>query len=100
MSQTSPSFTELLQTLSDEPYSAILRLKLAKCYEKAGYPDLAAGEAYMALLLADEIRDNSGEYHEDAVEAALEDARGTRGHFDMATGELEAWTQTHVEQRS
>ena len=32
-----------------------------------GYPDLAAGAAYKALLLADAIADESDEFHDAAV---------------------------------
>ncbi|KAJ4409602.1 hypothetical protein N0V91_002523 [Didymella pomorum] len=37
-----------------------------------GYPDLAVGDAYKALLLVDEVAEE-GEYHEEAVEAANAD---------------------------
>lgn len=44
-------------------------IRRAVCHEKLGYPDLAAGDAYRALLLTDEVLDDSGEWHELAVEA-------------------------------
>lgn len=44
-------------------------IRRAVCYEKLGYPDLAAGDAYRALLLTDEVLDESAEWHELAVEA-------------------------------
>ena len=53
-----------------EPYSVILRGTLADAYRRLGYPDLAVGEAYKALLLIDEICEESAEYHDLALEAA------------------------------
>jgi hypothetical protein len=47
-------------------------------YLLLGYPDLAAGSAYKALLLTDAVRDDSDEYHDPAetrllaMERALE----------------------------
>lgn len=41
----------------------------------AGYPDLAAGEAYLSLLLLDEIADESAEWHEQTVQVAAIEAR-------------------------
>ena len=38
-------------------------------YLQLGYPDLAAGEAYKALLLSDAVRDTSDEFHEVAFES-------------------------------
>lgn len=48
------------------------RLNLAKAYRNLGYPDLAIGDAYKALLLVDEVAEE-GEYHEEALEAANAD---------------------------
>jgi hypothetical protein len=62
-----------LASIQENPYSILLRLDIARHYGTLGYPDLAAGEAYMALLLIDEICEESGEYHEEAVEAGLQD---------------------------
>jgi hypothetical protein len=62
-----------LQDLQDglplQPYGIILRLRIAAAYKSLGYPDLAAGDAYKALLLVDEVV-QEGEYHEQASEAA------------------------------
>ncbi|KAF2192607.1 hypothetical protein K469DRAFT_731103 [Zopfia rhizophila CBS 207.26] len=58
--------------LPNRPYSITLRLKLAAAYRSLGYPDLAAGEAYKALLLIDEVMEE-GEYHDAAMEAAKTD---------------------------
>jgi hypothetical protein len=53
----------------ERPYSIKHRLDLAKAYKRLGYPDLAVGDAYKALLLIDEVIEE-GEYHEEALEAA------------------------------
>lgn len=59
----------LQETTLDQPYSILHRLRLAKAYKELGYPDLAAGDAYKALILVDEVV-QEGEYHDDALEAA------------------------------
>jgi hypothetical protein len=69
------SIRQLQQEVEDEPYSIIRRLDLSNRYAALKYPDLAAGEAYLALLLCDEILDESGEYHEPANETAAEDIK-------------------------
>lgn len=58
----------LTSKLVEIPYSHITYLKRAECQEALGYPDLGVGDAYRALLLIDEISDESGEYHEQALE--------------------------------
>lgn len=63
---------ELQGCLETQPYSIILRLKLATAYKNLGYPDLAVGDAYKALLLVDEVSEE-GEFHEEALNAAEED---------------------------
>ena len=55
--------------LEKSPYSSETYLRRAICHERLGYPDLAASDAYRALLLTDEIFDEEGEYHDRAVEA-------------------------------
>ncbi|KAI8937772.1 hypothetical protein NX059_005471 [Plenodomus lindquistii] len=62
----------LQQKTSTEPYSILHRLNLARSYRDLGYPDLAVGDAYKALLLVDEVVEE-GEYHEEASEAATID---------------------------
>ena len=52
-----------------EPYNIGYRLNLAEAYKQCQYPDLAAGEAYLALLLIDEASDESSEYYEHAIAA-------------------------------
>ena len=59
----------LTENLYQTPYDACLYLDRAKCYEELGFPDLAAGDAYKALLLTDEAQDESGEHHAQALEA-------------------------------
>lgn len=46
-----------------------LYIVFASTYLQLGYPDLAAGEAYKALLLSDAVRDSSDDYHEPAFES-------------------------------
>lgn len=60
---------QLTDALADSPYDLILYLERAVVYSNLAYPDLAAGDAYRALLLTDEVRDESFEYHEQAREA-------------------------------
>lgn len=59
----------LTDQLLESPYDLVTYLSRAAVYADLGYPDLAAGDAYRALLLTDEIRDDSFEYHEQAVAA-------------------------------
>lgn len=61
--------------IEESPYDCDPYIRRALCYEKLGYPDLAAGDAYRALLLTDEVLDESGEWHELAVEALESSAR-------------------------
>ncbi|KAI9763195.1 MAG: hypothetical protein M1840_000861 [Geoglossum simile] len=56
----------LTEQLYRHPYDLSLYIDRAKAYAQLGYPDLAASDAYRALLLTDEIRDETGEYHEEA----------------------------------
>lgn len=60
---------EYTDSITGSPYDAIPYLGRAETHAKLGYPDLAAGDAYRALLLVDEVQDESGEYHEQALEA-------------------------------
>lgn len=65
------------------------RIRLAEAYKHLGYPDLAAGDAYKALLLVDEIVED-GEYHDEVLEAALEDrGRSNTKHEAKVNGEDE-----------
>ncbi|KAI9823895.1 MAG: hypothetical protein M1832_002213 [Thelocarpon impressellum] len=62
----------LTESLAASPYDVVAYLRRAAVYGELGYHDLAAGDAYRALLLADEVADDSGEYHERAEEALKE----------------------------
>lgn len=61
--------------IEESPYACDPYLQRAVCYERLGYPDLATGDAYRALLLTDEVLDESGEWHELAVGAVESSAR-------------------------
>ena len=61
--------TQLSLDLEKSPYSLYIYLQRAAIYEELGYPDLAAGDAYRALLLTDEVLDGYGEFHQQALEA-------------------------------
>lgn len=60
---------QLTNDLAESPYDLILYLQRAVVYSSLGYPDLAAGDAYRALLLTDEVRNDGFEYHEQALTA-------------------------------
>ena len=56
----------LTELLSQRPYDLILYLERADAYTQLEYHDLAAGDAYKALLLTDEVRNEAEEYHDEA----------------------------------
>lgn len=60
---------QLTDDLAESPYDLILYLQRALVYSKLSYFDLAAGDAYRALLLTDEVRNDGFEYHEQALAA-------------------------------
>ncbi|ROV98362.1 hypothetical protein VMCG_07113 [Cytospora schulzeri] len=60
---------QLTEWLAESPYDLIRHLQRAVVYSNLGYPDLAAGDAYRALLLTDEVRNEGFEYHDQAVES-------------------------------
>lgn len=78
---------------------------MAKAYRNLGYPDLAIGDAYKALLLVDEVAEE-GEYHEEALEAANADYLSEKvaglhiNASDDAKSEEEekvvSWAQEHL----
>lgn len=68
-----PLVVSLQDAITYTPYSIRLRLRLSQAYQKSGYPDLATGEAYVALLLVDECLGVTGEFEDEAFEAALKD---------------------------
>lgn len=55
--------------IQGHPYCLHSHIALANAYIPLGYPDLAAGAAYKALLLSDAVQDESDEYHEQATDA-------------------------------
>ena len=59
----------LTSHLEDSPYDPQRYLRRATYYEELGYPDFAASDAYRALCLCDEVLDEEGEYHNEAIEA-------------------------------
>lgn len=63
---------ELQSFLPDYPYSIELYSRLADAYAGAGYPDLAAGVAYKALLLIDNLDDEDAEFYGPAFLALAE----------------------------
>ncbi|KIW02559.1 uncharacterized protein PV09_06014 [Verruconis gallopava] len=67
-----PDIAELCKKITNCPYSIELRIKLARAYQHTGYPDLAAGESYIALLLIDEALGETGEFEDEAYEAAVQ----------------------------
>ncbi|MCJ1243112.1 hypothetical protein MMC30_000309 [Trapelia coarctata] len=79
----------LTEELYQSPYNGCLYLSRADCYEKLGFPDLAAGDAYKALLLTDEANDESGEYHEQAS-AAVSEREGEQNSAEAILDDL-AW---------
>ncbi|KAF4554162.1 Hypothetical protein D9617_5g070390 [Elsinoe fawcettii] len=58
---------EIHQWLDRLPYSPQLYVEVSNIYVRLGYPDLAVGAAYKALLLTDAIEDDTDEYHEEAL---------------------------------
>jgi len=65
----------LTEELYDNRYDINLYLARAIAYENLGFPDLAAGDAYRALRLTDEVQDESGDYHEHALDALKQHRR-------------------------
>ena len=55
--------------LSKEAYCSPAYIYLAIQYQRLGYPDLAAGSAYKALLLKDALDEPAEEYHDQATES-------------------------------
>jgi SET domain len=60
---------KLTAHLYENPYDLVLYIERATAYEHLGYPDLAAGDAYRALLLIDEVSDEDFEYHQQTLSA-------------------------------
>jgi hypothetical protein len=59
----------LTATLADSPYDLLAYLERAGMHAALGYPDLAAGDAYRVMLLADEALFSDYEYNEQVLDA-------------------------------
>ncbi|KAJ4357477.1 uncharacterized protein N0V89_002053 [Didymosphaeria variabile] len=77
----------------EKPYSIHHRLSLANAYRSLGYPDLAAGDAYKALLLVDECVE-TGEFHDEALEAATSDYQEQSGSLEEDTDKVIQWAKS------
>ncbi|CAK1355573.1 unnamed protein product [Cercospora beticola] len=55
--------------VAENPYSIPAHVLIASEYLGLGYPDLASGAAYKALLLSDALENDAEEYHDEACEA-------------------------------
>ncbi|OMP82493.1 hypothetical protein BK809_0006803 [Diplodia seriata] len=104
--KNTPSTASLTQRLQDlhahiaeQPYSILLRLQVAELYRALAFPDLAAAEAYRALLLVDEVLDESGEYHEQALEAVQEEIASKPASFRCELAQRHADRFPGVSQR-
>lgn len=71
--------TRLQDAVQKNPYSGSTRLELAREYSFNGYPDLAAGEASMVLLLYDEVENPESEFHDPSILAAAQDMSDGNG---------------------
>lgn len=58
--------------LETRPYCIDTYISIARKYSCLGYPDLAAGAAYKALLLADAVCDAADDYHDLALDDVLD----------------------------
>ena len=76
---------EYTDALLAKPYDASIYLKRAECHEELQYHEFAVGDAYKALLLTDEVLDDAGEYHEQAVQAIQQAA--TDAHTSTSDGD-------------
>jgi hypothetical protein len=82
---------KLTERLSESPYDPSLYLERAAIYLQLCYPDLAIGDANKALLLTDEIVDEVGEYHDEAVAAlSTQSSRYTNGYARHRKGIIES----------
>jgi hypothetical protein len=84
---------DLTRQLYCLPYDLIAYIERAAVHSELGYPDLAAGDAYRALLLCDECANEGFEYHEQALDALRERCGGAlpavlrgRGNVDLERG--------------
>ncbi|KAK7743404.1 hypothetical protein SLS62_010597 [Diatrype stigma] len=83
---------KLTAELVTSPYDLITYLERAVVHSNLSYPDLAAGDAYRALLLTDEVRDDSFEYHAQALEVLQQHFEGpfpeVLDHGTLASSQL------------
>ena len=90
--------------LTQRPYNPQHYIERAICHEELEYPDLAASDAYRALLLTDEALDEEGEYHAEAVKAILgeraEDRYTSKKHTGHHTSDLREVDREDLEQHS
>ena len=81
-------------------FNARTYIDRAVCLQRLRFPDLAAADAYKALLLTDEVSDESGDHHEQAIGAMLDGlptvhgSRPTDDSFGSSIPDLE--NQLHV----
>lgn len=83
---------ELQEQTPEKPYSIKHRLALANKYKVLGYPDLAAGDAYKALLLVDEVAEE-GEYYDQVLEATIGDYQAQTGRSDSENEVIVSYAQ-------
>lgn len=62
---------KLTKEIYDDCYNIDLYSRRCDIHKALGYPDLAAMDAYKALLLVDEVSDEGFEYHEQAMDSLL-----------------------------
>ncbi|GAB7354370.1 hypothetical protein MBLNU459_g4875t2 [Dothideomycetes sp. NU459] len=66
------SLHQLRSFLPEHPYNIQLYTQLSLAYITAGYPDLAIGSAYKALLLIDVINNEDEEYYEQTMTSLMQ----------------------------
>jgi hypothetical protein len=87
-----------MRLIEQHPYHALSYIQLSQDYAGLGYPDLAAGTAYKALLLFDAIQDESDEYHERAVDSLSVNSLGQPSVCDQngTAPSIEEVIETHL----
>lgn len=73
---------KLALELESSPYNIHIYLQRARSYKHLGYPDLCASDTYRALLLTDEVLDEEGEFHQQAVDT-IENARKSKSNLGV-----------------
>jgi hypothetical protein len=91
---------QLTHDLANSPYDLILYLDRAVVHQDLGYPDLAAGDAYRALLLTDEVRGEGVDYRDQAREAlqaySIDAPPDVLNHGALAADQPSAVRDDHV----